>query len=77
MEMLLHKLSRQSAEVNFYNDTGGLLASHNSNVVPRVGEYISIRKQIWLIESVSWALDDADDPVMTRLRASVDMTKIK
>lgn len=50
-----------------------LVATVSSAMVPLVGSSISIRQRAWKVVSVTYALDDADDPTMERMRANVTL----
>lgn len=65
--------------IEFYDADGkpghDLIAVAESSMVPPVGSKISIRKQRWEVISVTYALDDADDSLLTRMRANVDLRR--
>lgn len=49
------------------------IVSLEDEVAPRVGEPINIRKITYLVERVTWAVDDADSITRCRLRANVEL----
>jgi hypothetical protein len=64
--------------IEFYDEkTGKLVASVKSSMVPTVGKRISIRKQTWEVERVTFALDHADDPALKNMRCNVDLSKVR
>lgn len=63
--------------IEFLNEkTGGGIAVVNSSMVPTVGSLISIRKQTWMVERVTYALDHADDISLEQMRADVYLSKV-
>jgi len=46
-----------------------------SSMVPRVGDYISIRKKTWVVKRVTYAVDYYDNlaPRRSEMRANVDL----
>lgn len=60
--------------IEYYNGIS-LVAAVKSSMVPLVGSKISIRRETWTVESVTYAVDYADDPQRTRMRANVDLCK--
>jgi len=67
--------------IEFYNADGtpgrDLVQSVESPMVPPVGSKISIRKQTWEVVNVTYALDEADNPMIARMRANVDLRRLK
>ena len=62
--------SRDSVE--FY-DGARLVAQAWSSMVPPVGAKISIRKKVWTVQKVTYALDQADSQHERGMRANVDV----
>jgi hypothetical protein len=52
-----------------------LFVSTPSSMVPSVGSKISIRKEIYLVLAVTFAVDYADDRARLGMRANVDIIK--
>lgn len=44
--------------------------------VPRAGEFVNIRKVTFLVEGVTWAVDNADDVMGSKLRANVELKRV-
>lgn len=63
--------------IEFYLFGGGMLASTTASAVPVEGEFINIKKITYRVVSRTWALDDADDPRVRRLRANIDLEPMK
>ena len=59
-------------KIEFY-DGEKLVASLNSSMVPTVGGKIVIRKKIWTVVRVTYALDYADRLLEEAMRANVDL----
>lgn len=60
--------------IEFYRGaTGALIAAVDSGMVPPVGSYINIQKKPYHVERVTYALDDAGEPRLARMRACVDL----
>ena len=59
--------------IEFYGDDGKMVASVMSSMVPQVGAKISIRKKVWEVVSVTYALDYADKMNERGMRANVDL----
>lgn len=65
--------SRDTME--FYYDNS-VVASIKSSMAPRPGDRISIRKQTWLVDRVTFALDYAEGPPSERvMRCNVELAK--
>lgn len=60
--------------VEFY-DGKHLVAQAWSSMVPPVGAKISIRKEVWTVRRVAYALDHADDLHERGMRANVDVVR--
>jgi hypothetical protein len=58
--------------IEFY-DGDTMVAYVKSSMVPPVGAKINIRKKTWAVLSVTYALDQADDPQGKGMRANVDL----
>lgn len=53
------------------------MAVLDDGAVPRVGEFINIRKVTWRVVRVTWAVDDADGPWgSAKLRANVELERV-
>ena len=65
--------SRDSVE--FY-DGEHLIAQAWSSIVPPVGAKISIRKQVWTVTRITYALDNADSLIERGMRANIDVTEV-
>ena len=61
-----------SDRLEFYNGHR-MIGSSDSSMVPRVGEFISIRKATWKITNITYALDHADDYALCGMRCNVDV----
>lgn len=64
-----------NSAVEFHDvDGGGLLCRvRGTSIVPPVKSFVSIRKKTWRVKAVCYAVDDASDPPLTRIRAIVDL----
>ena len=60
--------------VEFY-DGEHLIAQVWSSMVPPVGAKISIRKEVWAVLRVTYALDHADEMHERGMRANVDVAR--
>ena len=60
--------------VDFY-DGEHLIAQAWSSMVPPVGAKISIRKEVWTVLRVTYALDHADEIHERGIRANVDVAR--
>jgi hypothetical protein len=63
-------------KIEFYSGLYGeessfLVATVEADAVPRVGEMISIKREVWRVARVTWALDTSP----TQWRANVEMRK--
>ena len=58
--------------VEFY-DGPHLLAQAWSSMVPPIGSKISIRKQVWHVQRITYALDKADSQNERGMRANIDL----
>lgn len=71
-------MAQQPFAVEFYRKGGGLIISvDNQPAVPRAGEYVNIERKTWLVDVVTWAVDQPGDGIKPRLRANVEMTETK
>lgn len=61
-------------KIEFYKNNK-LVAVVNSSIIPPVGSYINIRKETWLVNDVSFSLDDSDDPYLCGMRCNVNLEK--
>lgn len=61
--------------IEFY-ERDALIAQVSSEMVPPVGAKISIRKEVWEVVCVTYALDYADDPHGKGMRANVDLKRV-
>jgi hypothetical protein len=52
----------------------GIAACHSA-MVPPVDSLISIRKDVWRVVSVTYALDSADGPYPPNMRANVELER--
>ena len=64
-------MDRQVNLVEFWKDDKVLVSVWGGSIVPRIGEFISIRKQKYKVIYVSYAVDYADKMYETQLRANV------
>ena len=65
------------AQIEFYEgDARGHMAVLKDAAVPRVGEFISIRKITYRVESVTWAVVHADEWHEITLRANVVLSRV-
>lgn len=62
--------------IEFYRRGGDLIASCQSTLVPRQGEYINIQGAQWRVAYVAWAID-TNSHEGTSLRANVELEKVK
>jgi len=62
--------------IEFY-DGDSIIAATNSDMVPLIGSKISIRKKTWSVINVTYALDHADKPFESSMRACVDLTPVE
>ena len=60
--------------LEFY-DGDTAIAHALSSMVPQTGDMISIRKKVWKVRKVTFALDYADERGGARMRANVDLVK--
>ena len=60
--------------VEFY-DGEQLIAQAWSSMVLPVGSKISIRKEVWIVQCVTYAIDYADDMHKRGMRANVDLVR--
>ncbi len=66
-----------STLIEFYDgDATHPFASTKGEAVPRAGEYINIRKGTWLVQRVTWALDQPTGEQAT-LRANVELQRAR
>ena len=64
--------------VEFYRKGGGLIVGvDDATAVPRAGEYVNIAKRTWLVDVVTWAVDQPGGALKPRLRANVEMTEVE
>ena len=72
-------MGRNNDTVEFYNVNGkrghDLIAATKTSIIPRVGTVINIRRQTWEVVVVSYDLNDADDSIITRMRANVGLKR--
>jgi len=61
--------------IEFYSQSS-MLTSVESSMVPPVGSYISIRKKVWRIGKVTFAVDYSDENVLRIMRCNVDLDEI-
>ena len=66
---------RVDDRIEFY-DGDALIAHVSSVMVPPVGAKISIRKEVWEVVRVTYAIDYADDPQGKGMRANVDLKRV-
>lgn len=67
----------QETLIEFYEGDAKYPFAHvRSSGVPREGEYISIRKETWLVSRVTWALDQPEGSQAT-LRANVELVRAR
>lgn len=60
--------------VEFYRKGGGLIvAVDGASAVPRAGEYVNIERKTWLVDVVTWAVDQPGGGIKPSLRANVEM----
>jgi len=58
--------------IEFYSQSF-MLTSVESSMVPPVGSYVSIRKKVWRIGKVTFAVDYSDENVLRIMRCNVDL----
>lgn len=64
-------------KIEFYNaKTGGLIASVSSSMITPVDEIINIVGISYNVVSGTYALDDANDESMKRMRANIELSEI-
>lgn len=65
--------------IEFYNEeSGGMLTSIKSSIVPRPGDLISVNKETWEVAAVTFAVDYSDMPFSERkMRANIDLRPVK
>ena len=66
--------SANSDSVEFY-DGKQMIAQAWSSMVPPIGAKISIRKEVWTVRKVAYALDHADGIQERGMRANVDLVR--
>lgn len=59
--------------IEFYEETGNILAHADSAMVPPVDSFINIRGKTWKVQAVTYALDYSSEPHRRRMRANVDL----
>jgi hypothetical protein len=64
-----------SDTIEFY-DGEALVCRVESSMIPVIGSKISIRKQVYTIMRVTFALDHADEPREKKMRCNVDLRKV-
>lgn len=65
------------ADIEFYVGTSNKhIAVLVDSAVPRKGEHISIRRAVYLVKKVTWAVDHADKISGATLRANVVLTEV-
>jgi hypothetical protein len=52
-----------------------MIAQALSSMVPPVGAKISIRKVVWVVQRVTYALDHADEMHERGMRANIDVKR--
>jgi hypothetical protein len=68
-------MTRQNIDsVEFY-DGERMIAQALSSMVPPVGAKISIRKVVWVVQRVTYALDHADEMHERGMRANIDVKR--
>jgi hypothetical protein len=61
-------------QVEFWRDSGGLIASVASSIVPPAGSFISIKGETWLVSRVTYAIDHSGAAYAERImRANVEL----
>lgn len=60
--------------IEFY-DGKTLIATVHSSIVPHLGALISVRKETWRVEKITYALDYPHDESMRTMRANVDLVR--
>ena len=68
------QLTENKDFIDFY-DGPAIIAGMRSSIVPPVGAKISIRKIVWTVASVTYAVDHADDMWQCGMRANVDLVR--
>lgn len=63
--------------IEFYDEKGSCIASVKSSIIPPVDSMISIRKKVWRISRVAYALDHADEPQEKQLRANIELVGVE
>jgi hypothetical protein len=64
----------QNQDLVWFYDGKELIAGARSSMVPPVGAKISIRKEVWIVVQVTYALDYSDSDECG-MRANVDLTR--
>jgi hypothetical protein len=61
----------------YYGSSDRRMAVIDDGAVPRLGEFVNIRKITWLVRRVTWAVDNANDVTRATLRAHVELERPK
>ena len=68
---------KNNDSIEYYNIDGtpgrDLVASVMSAIIPPEGAKISIRKNTWVVVSITYAVDDSEDASITKMRANVSL----
>lgn len=68
---------RNDDSIEYYNIDGtlglNLVATVKSSIVPALGSKINIREKTWEVVNVTYAVDDADNSLITKMRAIVNL----
>jgi len=59
--------------IEFYGPSGALIAQVASSMVPPVGAFISIKKRVWQVRRITYALDNSDDVQQKRMRCNINL----
>lgn len=68
---------RNRDTIEFYDGESKMVAYIDSSIVPMVGSKISIRMKKWVVVGVTYALDQADNHDLSKMRANVDLKACK
>jgi hypothetical protein len=65
------------AKIEFYvNGADKHIAVLDDGSVPRKGEYVTIRRQTYRVDRVTWAVDSEPDQFYGKLRANVELSPV-
>ena len=72
-------LNKIGTRIEFYEEGKRLpfVTLTQVGAIPSVGDYVNIRKQVWEVTMLAWAVDHAGEIGETELRANVEVKKVK